>query len=480
MPVNTPCDGYTKFAPKWKRLRDCEHGRDAVLAAGKLYAPDLPGADAAENKAYRERGNFYNAVQRTVFGMVGMLYSKDMVVKFPKRLEKLLEDITLTSVSAEMFAFNVTKETLLIGRYGVLVDMPQKGVRPFMTGYPAESIVSWSTQQFGGDGTLTRVVLKEMHEETDPKDEFVMKCEEQYRVLSLEGGIYTQQLWRKGDKDFEKFGDPIVPLRRGMALPFIPFVFLGPLHVSADLVKPPLEDLADVNLAHWRNSVDHEYGLHLTALPTPWVSGMKASGGKDEPFKIGPSVVWELDTQGSAGMLEFSGAGLKSIADSMEEKKRQMASLGARLMEAEAKVQETATAVSMRHGGDHATLRSLAIAIGQGLSMSLQMIAWWMGTEAKPEEIDVTLELNKDFQNVKATSADIQTALAAVQAGKISYETFWHLILTGGWGRDGVTAEQELKQIQVEEPMNVSTDPEFVREPGSPEPKKKPAPTEEE
>ena len=31
---------------------------------------------------------------------------------------------------------------------------------------------------------------------------------------------------------------------------------------------PPLNDLADVNLSHYRGYADHKHGLHFTALPT--------------------------------------------------------------------------------------------------------------------------------------------------------------------------------------------------------------------
>lgn len=479
MPVDTPRSDYLKFAPQWKRLRDTYDGRDAVLHAGKSYAPDLPGADSEGNRVYRERGNFYNAVQRTVFGMVGMLFSKDVQIKFPERYKSLLDDITLTCISTEMFTFTASEETFLMGRYGILVDMQDQteGVkpRPYVVGYAAEDMISWSVER-GYDGTLSRVILRECKEGVDPNDPYVQQEFTQYRVLSLDSGVYSQQIWRKqpGDDKYTPYGEPLVPTRRGSPLSFIPFIFLGPLHVTPQLVKSPLLDLADVNLGHWRNSCDYEQGLHLVALPTPWVAGMKAAIGSspDAPMKIGPSVVWELDVQGKAGMVEFAGHGMDALMKAMEEKKAQMASLGARLMEAtSSRYQETATAIQMRHAGDFATLRSLAISIGQGLTMTLQMLAWWMDTIDKPEQEDASIELNKDFLSIKMTSLEVLAALQSVQAGKISFETFWHIMLTGGWAREGITAEDEMKQITKEEPMLPKVDPTEVMPGQKPQPK---------
>lgn len=452
MPVNTPLDSYTAMQAAWQLMRDVNEGRAAVLKTGKIYVPDLPGATPKENDAYRMRGSFYNALSRTVFSMTGMLFQKDIKIKFPAPLLSYLSDVTMTNVTAEMFAFTAALETTLIGRYGILVDFDNEDKRPNLSGYVAESIISWRTDD---DGVLTRVVLYESYAAEDPEDPFLQKQGQQYRVLLLENGMYSQQLYRKqGDSaDFTVFEEQIIPTRRGVPLPFIPFVFLGPLHVTSDIVRPPLLDLADVNLAHWRNSVDYEYGLHLLALPTPWVAGMKSkSGNGEEALSIGPAVVWELEVQGSAGMLEFTGTGLKTVSDAMEEKKVQMATLGARLMDSQKSKQQTATEVQLQHSGDTVTLHTMSIAMGQGLTIALQLMAWWTGTQALPTDTEVSVELTKDFLNVRATAQEVQTALLAVQAGEISFATFWNLLQQGGWARDGVTADEEREQIEIEKP----------------------------
>ena len=60
------------------------------------------------------------------------------------------------------------------------------------------------------------------------------------------------------------------------------------------------------------------------------------------------------------------------------------------------------------------------------------------------------VELNKDFLQVKAAPQEIQTALATLQAGEISYKTFWNILTEGGWARYGVTDEEEKKEISRE------------------------------
>ena len=460
MPVNTPRKEYTDVSPIWERLRDTFAGRDAVIKASTKYTPALPGATYDQQVSYLTRGNFFNAVARTTHGLIGAIFQKKPTVEITESFKHWLDDITLTNVSFDMFALDVLHDVMLIGRYGILIEMAEEGSQPYLVGYRAEDIINWRTERINGDDLLTLVVLRESVDKQKDDDEFVEEDIEQYRVLQLDVNgdtrIYSQQRWRKeeGDADFKLFDERVIPLRRGTPLTFVPFIFAGPWHATARVEKPPLQDLADVNLAHWRNSCDHEQGLHLVALPTPWVSGMRSSSTDDEEdvLKIGPSVVWQLDQQGSAGMLEFKGTGLASIVTAMEEKKQQMATLGARVLEMQPFHPETATAITIRHAGEYASLRTMAQAGEQAFTMALQTAVWWVGTEEYPNEVPVYVTLNKDFVSVKATPEEVKTALLAMQSGDISFETFWHLLTEGGWTREGITAEEERKQIELEQP----------------------------
>ena len=86
----------------------------------------------------------------------------------------------------------------------------------------------------------------------------------------------------------------------------------------------------------------------------------------------------------------------------------------------------------------------------QGLRVALQTMAWWDGLDAKPLDVPVKVELNKDFLQVKAQPQEVQTALATLQAGEISYKTFWNILTEGGWARYGVTDVEEKDEINRE------------------------------
>ena len=461
MPVNTPSPEYAAYIDIWSRCRHCYEGSDSVKAEGPAYLPPLDShqENSKGYDAYRLRALYYNATGRTVEGLAGSIFQKPPRWEVSKAAEEYLRDITLSGVTAEMFALRTTRNVLASGRWGILVDMAKetKGSpsRPYVVGYRAEDIYSWRTRSVGGDQQTHLIVLREQDQIEDPKDEFVPEREERFRVLRLDKGQYVQEVWRKppGKEDYE-LSESIKPKRRGVPLSFLPFVFMSATTIEPTIEKPPLIDLVDVNLSHYRTMADLEHGRHYTALPTPWIAGSIQGDEENEKLSIGSGVAWMLDQGGSAGMLEFSGAGLGSLVTADTEKRKMMATLGARLLE-DVGGAETATAVGMRHSGEHATLRTIAAVLEQGLSKTLQWIDWWMGTEATPEKVKSQIILNKEFFAIKASPGEVQAALAALQAEKISYPTFYNILSEGGWTREGVDYKKEQSDIDIDREANL-------------------------
>ncbi|HTY71460.1 MAG TPA: DUF4055 domain-containing protein, partial [Actinomycetes bacterium] len=226
---------------------------------------------------------------------------------------------------------------------------------------------------------------------------------------------------------------------------------VGPTAVSDKVEKPPLVDLADLNLSHYRTMADLEHGRHFVALPTPWLAGVPAAEKSDTSIALGAETVLILNQGGQCGMLEFSGAGLRALEKADDDKRSMMAALGARLLESPGKSsRETATSVEMRHAGEHATLRTIAQSCEQALTQVLRTHAWWAGEGGDlPNDFDsdeVKFELNKDFFSAKMDAPTLTAWVQALQAEAISYDTFWAAMTDGGLARP-VSAEEELAQI---------------------------------
>jgi len=465
----------------WKPCRDTYAGEQAVRSAGVAYVPLLEGcdhADAREFKAYLDRGTFFPAVERTIIGLTGMVLRKPAQVKVPTSVD-VESGITLYGEGLLEFVSSSLEELLVVGRAGVSVDWSETLNRPYWSLWRAESIVNWQARMESGQVVLDRVVLEDDGWVPSPTDPYKQERKCTYRELALmatEGGqkVAASRTWVETTVNGKKTYTPgpwSAFIRRGKPLPFIPFVFLGPRRPEPAVAKPPLLDLALLNLSHWRSSVDYEYGLHFTALPTPYVTGWTNNA---TPLKIGSGTAWVIPSKDArVAMLEFTGTGLGAVEKALDRKEHQMATVGARLLESQPGVQETAEAVRLRHAGETSALGLLARAQSMGLTQALRIHAWWQGYG--DVDVDsaskVSIQLNTDFLETRLTAQELDSLVKAWQAGGISGKTLYWNLQTGEIARPNVEYEEERTTIEAEEPPDPAPVP---GQPGQPTPPPEP------
>lgn len=445
---------YAAAEPAWSLCRDVTSGARAVKAKGVLYLPKPAGMDRGDYASYNARAAFFPAAGRTIQALTGAVFTRPpMLVGVPAVVLAQLADATLTDIAITDLAVQMTQEILTIGRAGLLLDLAEDGGagRPYWSLVSAERIVNWRCGPVGTDpDQLAQLVIRE-DVTTPTADGFGRVHAVQYRELAIVDGVYRMRLWTGSspaivtDTTAMPFtaGPWVVPTRRGQPLDFIPFSFVNPSGVGPDIEKPPLEDLCDLVIAHFRNSADHEYGLFLTALPTVWAAGL---AGANQRLKIGPSVAWVLEKDGKAGMLEFTGAGLGAIREAMSAKERQMAVLGGRLLlEASTARTETAASVRLRYSAETASLRTIASAVSTAVTRLVRWHCWWLG--AGDVDLTITFALTDEFFSLKATADEVRASLLLYQSDSISFDTFFNQLQLGGWTREGVTADQERAAI---------------------------------
>ena len=438
MSVKTKHPDYVKLAPLWKRARDVCAGQQAVHAAGEEYLPKLTDQTLADYAAFKLRALFYNASWRTVSGLHGMLFRKPPTLEVAAGLKDLLKDVTLSGVPLERFVEAIALETLKVERVGILVDHPPQpdatarptvaqaekmGLRPTMQMYPAESIINWRFETINNQHTLAMVVLQETY--TEKVNEFEVKERDQWRVLDLDPDTDSRDYRVRIFRDDAKGGDQIIstvyPVMAGKRLSHIPFY----CDLAPD--EPPLIDLFDVNLSHYRTTASYEHGCHFTGLPTAVISGYQIDPDKPETFYIGSSNAWVFPSpDATANYLEFTGTGLTALKDNLQAKQQYMAMLGARMLADESKQVETLGATAIKRTGENSVLSSLAIQISDRVQKALEMFAQWAGVDGDEE-----FEINRDFLPAGLDAQTITAYIALVQSGALSPESLHDLLLRG-------------------------------------------------
>lgn len=461
MSVNKKHPAYETMCGKWNRCRDVYDGQDSIHARGAVYLPKLKDQTEEEYKAYVERATFYNATYRTISGLLGMIFRQPPKVDVPEVMEEMMEDITMSGVPLQAFALSVSEEALKQGRIGILVDYPivdaavttqadaaKLNLRPTMQMYEALSIINWRTANINNKTVLSLVVLEEAMIEVDA-DGFGQKSKTVYRVLDLgAGGFYRQRLFEiKSDKD-SQIGADIIPAMNGKMLDFIPFVFIGTDDITPQVDEPPLIDLINLNISHYKSTADLEHGAHFTGLPTPVVTGYVPEK-EGEKLYIGSGAAWILkNPEAKASFLEFTGQGLDTLIKVIDRKETQMAILGARMLEPQKAAVETAESQGIHRKGEESLLSSIAQTISMGLERTLRWFAEWAG--ADPEQLE--FELNRDFFPAPMSSQMLTALVAAWQQGGISKETLFQNLQQAEVISKEKTFEEEEAAIGTEPP----------------------------
>jgi hypothetical protein len=417
---------YEGFAKKWLRTRAACQGQSAVHALGEEFLPKLAEQSVADYNNYKMRATYFNASGRTLEGLQGMIFSKAPACTVPTGLEAITKDIDLSGNSIEILAMRAVNEVIEVGRIGMLVEYPASSpdvrtaadadrlnIRPYVSTYPAESIIDWRIERVNNAMQPVMIKLAESYEEK--VDNFTYKCGPQIRALLLVDGVYIQQLYRKaeGKDEWVQFGEDIIPKKSGKPLTAIPFWAFGPKTNSLDLQDPPILDLVDLNLAHYRVNADYERGCHFAGLPTPVLAGF--TFGENEKVCIGSSTILATnDAQAKWGFLEFTGQGLTALLDNLKQKEAQMAAIGARMLAPEKLGVEAADTLMIRSNGENSVLASLANLVSENLEQILAFMGEWAGVAG-----EVSYKLNTDFIPVKMTAQELDSVVKAWQSGAL-------------------------------------------------------------
>jgi hypothetical protein len=381
-----------------------------------------------------------------------MIFLKPEVITAPAAMDNIISDVTMGGLSLHQFAEIVSEEVITIGRCGVLVDYPPivnavtlaqaqaQGARPYATMYDAESIINWKTGRINNVEQLTLVVLEEENE--IPVDEFESKCEPQWRVLDLVNGAYRQRVFRKDKRGEFILAEEIYPQINGRVINRIPFEFFGVRDNSPCVDKPPLLDLVDVNLSHYRTIADYCHGLHFTGLPTPVVTGYY-SDDKSASLRIGSGTAWLLpDPQSKAFYLEFTGQGLGELREALRSKEAMMATLGARILAPEKRAAEAAQTANIHRSSENSVLASIAQSISVGLTHVMEWLRDWSNITG-----EVKVELNRDFIPNSMTAQDIDVLVKSWQAGAISANVLFENLVAGDIISQDTSFDDEQERI---------------------------------
>ena len=427
MPINTTHPQYDELSPRWQRMTDVCNGEDAIKAAGERYLP-MPNSDIRTPEAmaryanYKDRAVFVEVTKDTLDKYTGQAFKDDPVLNVNPQLDYMKRDANGSGLSIYQIAQKCFEAQLERGRFGLFVDYPatngevsqadveRNALRPTVHYYSPESIINWRTKTIGGQTVTSMIVLHETVYETDPEDVFASKQVEQWRYLGLDDTGYFVEVWRKGDKsaDFVLHKERVYPTKgNNSRWDRIPFVIGGSDSNDWCEQNIPLESLAKMNLAHYRNSADYEQSVFLCGQTQPWMSGVsqqRMEALEEKQIRIGSGALIMLEEGGQFG---FAQANPNTMSgEAMDKKYAVMQALGAKLAQSSDKqIQKTATESNHENGVQNSTASMAVANLNEAMQDALLMAYEYLGINRTDKEGDYLFKASQDFTSPVADSA---------------------------------------------------------------------------
>lgn len=448
MPVYSLHPDFKARQRDYELIADCIEGQRKIKSKGERYLPrpnpdDISDANLARYEAYKLRAVFHNATARTVSNMVGQSFSVDPVPTMPDQMEAWLDDIdgggvsaiqqskrALAFVTSFARAFIWVDYPKIVGGQVSIADAEKGGIRPRIILCSPLDVINWRVTLVGARAMLSLVVIKELYADED--DGFEVTFREQYRVLRLVDGIYTMERHRPSKSGVQKV-ETVTPLD-GSGQPFseIPGTFIGAETNSPEIEKPLMLDIANLNVAHYRNSADYEESVYMVGQPTPYLTGLSDSWINNHMQRgifLGSRECIPLPEGAQAGLLQVAEHSLPKEA--MTQKEDLMQALGAKLVERR-EVQQTATEKGINEASETSILASCCKNVTAAYSQAFRWAAQFANIKwEKPD--DILFELNTDFAVARMTSEEAKGVLMLSQGGLITFEEARDKLKTGGW-----------------------------------------------
>lgn len=416
----------------WSMIDTLLGGTKAMRAAGSLF---LPPHSAETDFNYQERlmtNVLFNAMELTLDHFVGRPFSDPVRLNndVPEDIVEHVRNVDLQGNDITSFCREWFREGVAKGFAHVMVDMPSlsmeelefrtqaddiaEGRRPFWVMIKPENMIFAESQIFtdpvSGEPRemYTHVRLRE---NIIVREGFAQIVKERIRVL--EPGFF--QVFEKRKVRNRK--PEWVVVESGMTgIDFIPIITYYSNRDSFLLSKPPLEDLAHLNIRHWQSTSDQINILTVVRFPMLAVAGATDSGGE---MAIGPrQLLATKDPNGRFYYVEHKGESIAAGKEELESLEESMEAYGATFLKRQPG-NETATGRALDSAEAISPLQDMTLRFIDLVNNALDLHAFWLN---KPEGGTVTI--TTDFGPEEVTSEDAKLLIELRKGRDISRIAF--------------------------------------------------------
>ena len=393
-----PSLAWWKMVGCWQKVDACIGGTTSMRHAGRQYL--MQHTEETDN-AYLERLHksvFTNFTRQTLNTWTGKPFSEKVRVSdsVPDQIEALLPDIDLCGNELQVFAREWFWKGLAYAFCHVLVEFPRlqerdpgvprtvadditEGLRPYFVLIEPHNIIDARREVVNGQERITHIRVKECVLVDDPEDPFGQI--EVYRIRAYyagapgakEGAVVLYE-WQQG-LDSKWLWVEID--RYGFDFDGVPLVTFYANRSGFMEGRPHIEDVVDLNIAHWNSESDQVNILTVTRFPQLVAVGVSS----DKGLVVGPNKVIRLTDPGSdLKYVEHQGAAIRAGVEHIQSLEERIESYGTQFLRKQPG-RVTATARTLDTAEATSELQDVAIRFSDALNQALQLAAEWIGLE---------------------------------------------------------------------------------------------------
>ena len=426
MQVQDPNSVWRNQEPHWILIEDLMQGTYGMRKKHRRYLPQEPREldESYDNRLARSVcPPYYQRLERM---LAGMLTRKPVrLTDTADIIQEQLFDVDLQGNDLNVWTYETTRKMVRYGHVGVLVDAPKAEYegRPYWCTYTPREILGW---RYEGSEL---VQLRLMEKVVLPDGEYGEKTAEQVRVLTPgEYKIYQKQK----NTNFELIDEGTTSLDK------IPFSVAYANRLNIMESRPPLEDIAELNLKTYQVQSDLDNQLHISAVPMLAFFGFPSAA---EEVSAGPGEAIAFPADGRAEYIEPKGTSFDHQFKRLEQIAGQINELGLSAVLGQKLSAETAEAKRLDRSQGDSTMQVVAQNVQDMIDNSLQFHAQYLGNTTAAGSSYV----NRDFLGARLDPQEIGSLLQLYTAGTITQETLLNQLSLGEILGDEFDVDAELE-----------------------------------
>ena len=429
----------------WEIMKAVTYGTEYLRQNSEAFLPLEPREDYDAYLSRVNRSVFSPYTQRLVRAATGLILRKPItVIGDPYWTDVFVKDVDGCGSDLDEYARRLLICALTYGHSNTLVDFPaptgarslaeerNQNRRPYWIEVDPANIYGWRLDREVNYGKLIQVRIAE--QAVVPEGDFGEKVFDQIRVI--EPGQYkifrkketTKDMYTQDESFAGNFDSPANEkdyelVESGeFSLGEIPLVTVYAGKTDTMTSKPPLLDIAYLNLAHFQRQADLIHSLHVASQPL-----LVMEGWDDQTKDMAISVNYAMATQpgNKVYYVEPAASAFEAQAAEIQELQLQMATLGISTLSQQKFVAESADARRLDRVDTNSMLSMVSLDLEQKMQKAFNLSADYLGLE--PPEI----KISRDFDIDRLIGQDITALTSLFDQQVIDRDEFRDILVQG-------------------------------------------------